>query len=52
MRKGSKSKTFDPFCMLALAVIDRMAKDKRDGDARALLWFESDDYQFYLDFIS
>lgn len=46
------NKAKDPYCMLALAVIDRQARDARKGSKKAKAWFSSDDYHFYLDFVS
>jgi hypothetical protein len=41
-----QNKVKDPYCMLALAVIERA---RRDND---LEWFETPAYRWYLDFIS
>lgn len=51
-KKQPSSKVKDPYCMLVLAVIDRQARDARKGNKKAIAWFQSDDYNFYLDFVS
>ena len=43
---------FDPFCMMFLHVILRAKLDAEKGDKEAREWFYSDDYHWYLDFIS
>lgn len=47
-----KSQVKDPYCMLSIAVIQRMARDAKKGNKKAIAWFESKDYHFYLDYIS
>lgn len=47
-----ESKIADPYCMLALAVIQRAARDKENGDPDAAAWFNSRDYHWYLDIVN
>lgn len=47
-----QTKVKDPYCMLALAVIQRASRDAQQGDEKAEEWFESAHYYWYLDFIS
>ena len=42
----------DPYCMLALAVIQRASRDAQRGDEQAAAWFGGPVYRLYLDFIS
>ena len=42
----------DPYCMLALAVIERAKRDRDNGDPAAIQWFDSPAYHWYLDIVS